>query len=60
MEEAEVLPLVGELTETPAKAGTAKAANRQNKSNDLPECILNISQLMFVLLKSREKAATSR
>jgi hypothetical protein len=35
--DADVLPLVGELTDTPAKAG---AANRQTKSKHLPECII--------------------
>jgi len=53
-EEPEVLPLVGELTVTPAKAG--RAAKRQTKNKDLPECIY-ISQLMFFFVKKPRKSS---
>jgi hypothetical protein len=52
--DADVLPLVGELTDTPAKAG---AANRQTKSKHLPECIITISQLIFFVKKPRTSSS---
>jgi len=45
-EDADVPPLAGELTDTPAKAG---AAIRHTKSKHLPECIIyNLPTYFFV------------
>jgi hypothetical protein len=49
-EDADVLPLVGELTETPAKAG---ATNRHTKSKHLPECIIYNLPTNFFVKKQR-------
>jgi hypothetical protein len=48
-DEPEVLPLIGELTETPAKEGRAKTANRHTNSKHLLKCISYISQTTVFL-----------
>lgn len=45
--EPDVLPLVGELMETPATAGSANIAHRHTATETFPTFIANLQQFFF-------------